>query len=40
LTLAGQFALTIFEGTFALFAQAKFAFGPAKVGTSSWCVAW
>ncbi len=32
LTLAGQFALTIFEGTFALFAQAKFAFGPAKVG--------
>jgi DHA1 family multidrug resistance protein-like MFS transporter len=32
LTLAGQFALTIFEGTFALFAQAKFGFGPAKVG--------
>jgi len=32
LTLAGQFALTIFEGTFALFAQAKFAFGPAEVG--------
>ena len=32
LTLAGQFALTVFEGTFALFAQAKFAFGPADVG--------
>ena len=32
LTLAGQFALTIFEGTFALFAQAKFKFGPADVG--------
>jgi DHA1 family multidrug resistance protein-like MFS transporter len=32
LTLAGQFALTMFEGTFALFAQAKFAFGPAEVG--------
>lgn len=32
LTLAGQFALTMFEGTFALFAQAKFGFGPAKVG--------
>ena len=32
LTLAGQFALTIFEGTFALFAQAKFNFGPAEVG--------
>ena len=32
LTLAGQFALTIFEGTFALFAQAKFDFGPAEVG--------
>ena len=32
LTFAGQFALTMFEGTFALFAQAKFAFGPADVG--------
>ena len=32
LTLAGQFALTMFEGTFALFAQAKFGFGPAEVG--------
>ena len=32
LTLAGQVALTMFEGTFALFAQAKFAFGPAEVG--------
>jgi len=32
LTLAGQFALTTFEATFALFAQAKFAFGPAEVG--------
>ncbi len=32
LTLAGQFALTIFEATFALFAQAKFKYGPAEVG--------
>ena len=32
LTLAGQFALKMFEGTFALFAQAKFNFGPAEVG--------
>ncbi len=32
LTRAGQFALTMFEGTFALFAQAKFGFGPAEVG--------
>lgn len=32
LALAGQFALTMFEGTFALFAQAKFDFGPAEVG--------
>ena len=32
LALAGQFALTLFEGTFALFAQAKFDFGPADVG--------
>lgn len=32
LALSGQFALTMFEGTFALFAQAKFDFGPAEVG--------
>ena len=32
LTLAGQFALTIFEATFALYAQAKFKYGPAEVG--------
>ena len=32
LALVGQFALTMFEGTFALFAQAKFDFGPAEVG--------
>lgn len=32
LTWAAQFALTVFEATFALFAQAKFAFGPAEVG--------
>ena len=32
LTLAGQFALTMFEGTFALFAQAKFNYGPVEVG--------
>ena len=32
LTLVGQLALTLFEGTFALFAQAKFAFGPVQVG--------
>jgi DHA1 family multidrug resistance protein-like MFS transporter len=32
LALAGQFALTIFEGTFALYAQAKFKYGPAEVG--------
>lgn len=32
LTLAGQFALAIFEGTFALFAQAKFNYGPLEVG--------
>ena len=32
LTLAGQFALAMFEGTFALFAKAKFEFGPAQVG--------
>lgn len=33
LTFAGQFALTTFEGTFALFAQTKFDFGPAEVGS-------
>ena len=32
LTLAGQFALTMFEGTFALYAQAKFDYGPVEVG--------
>lgn len=32
LTLAGEIGLTMFEGTFALFAQAKFAFGPTEVG--------
>jgi len=32
LTLGGQFALTMFEGTFALFVQARFAFGPSEVG--------
>lgn len=32
LTVAGQFGLTMFEGTFALFAMAKFDFGPAEVG--------
>ena len=32
LTIVGQFALTMFEGTFALFAQAKFDFGPSDVG--------
>ena len=32
LALAGQLALTMFEGTIALFAQAKFAFGPTEVG--------
>ncbi len=32
LALAGQFGLTMFEGTFALFAQARFNFGPADVG--------
>lgn len=31
-TLTGQFALTMFEGTFALFAKEKFAFGPIEVG--------
>jgi DHA1 family multidrug resistance protein-like MFS transporter len=32
LTLAGAIALTMFEGTIALFAQAKFGFGPTEVG--------
>jgi hypothetical protein len=32
LTLAGQFALTMFEGTFALYAKAKFDYGPVEVG--------
>lgn len=32
LAVAGQFGLTIFEGTFALFSQARFNFGPAEVG--------
>jgi MFS transporter, DHA1 family, multidrug resistance protein len=32
LALAGQLALTIFEGTFALYAQAKFDYGPIEVG--------
>ena len=33
LALAGQLALTIFEATFALYAQAKFSYGPIEVGT-------
>ena len=33
LAFAGQLALSIFEGTFALFAQAKFNFGPVGVGS-------
>ena len=32
LTLVSQFALAVFEGTFALFAQTRFSFGPAEVG--------
>ncbi|HZP63405.1 MAG TPA: MFS transporter [Terriglobales bacterium] len=32
LALAGQFGLAIFEATFALYAQAKFNYGPAEVG--------
>lgn len=32
LTLAGQVALAMFEGTFALFAQAKLDYGPTEVG--------
>lgn len=32
LALVGQLALTIFEGTFALYAQTKFNYGPVEVG--------
>jgi DHA1 family multidrug resistance protein-like MFS transporter len=32
LTLVGQFGLAIFEATFALYAQAKFNYGPVQVG--------
>ena len=32
LALVGQFALAIFETTFALYAQAKFNYGPVRVG--------
>lgn len=32
LAFAGQFGLAIFEATFALYAQAKFNYGPAEVG--------
>lgn len=32
LALVGQFGLALFEGTFALYAQAKFNYGPAEVG--------
>ena len=32
LALAGQLVLTIFEGTFALYAQARFNYGPIEVG--------
>ena len=32
MTMAGQLALSMFEATFALFAQRKFAFGPVEVG--------
>ena len=34
LTLLGQFALAIFEATFALYGQAKFNYGPADVGSA------
>lgn len=34
LALAGQFTLAAFEGTFALYAQAKFNSGPVEVGTA------
>lgn len=33
LSFVGQFGLAIFEATFALFAQAKFNYGPVEVGT-------
>jgi len=32
LALVGQFGLAVFEGTFALYAQAKFNYGPGAVG--------
>jgi MFS transporter, DHA1 family, multidrug resistance protein len=32
LTLAGQFGLSIFEGTFALYAQERFGYGPFETG--------
>ena len=32
MTITGQLALAMFEATFALFAQSKFAFGPTEVG--------
>lgn len=32
LALAGQFALTMFEGTFALYAKAEFEYSPVEVG--------
>ena len=34
LALVGQFGLAIFEATFALYAQAKFNYGPVEVGTA------
>jgi DHA1 family multidrug resistance protein-like MFS transporter len=34
LALMGQFGLAIFEATFALYAQAKFNYGPAEVGAA------
>ncbi len=33
LALVGQFALAVFEATFALYGQAKFNYGPVEVGT-------
>lgn len=32
LTLAGQFGLAVFEGTFAFYAQERFGYGPAEIG--------
>ncbi|MBW4623853.1 MAG: MFS transporter [Cyanosarcina radialis HA8281-LM2] len=32
LTLAGQFGLAVFEGTFALYAQERFGYGPTETG--------